>query len=353
MIDARYADPLEHLACIAKANGVPPEPETPEERRQALDGAKFILETPEQVPALWGNEEDVLWAQGEPLFLVGPAGIGKTTLGGQLTLARVGLRDDLLGLPVAVDPGRVLYIAADRPRQAARSFRRMVKEEDRRALEEALVVWQGPLPFDMAADPERFADFVTGFGVGTVVIDALKDIALELSRDEVGSRVNNALQRVIAAGVEVVVLHHQRKATSDNSKPRTLADVFGSTWITAGAGSVVLLWGDAGDPIVELRHLKQPAGEVGPLKLGIDHERGEVEVHEAADLWDLVRRTIDGLTVAEAARDLFGTAEPSSNEKEKARRRLDRLFADKKVGRIEGSRSAPTRYVPLELRREA
>jgi hypothetical protein len=34
--------------------------------------------------------------------------------------------------------------------------------------------------------------------------------------------------------------------------------------ITAGAGSVVLLWGAAGDPIVEWRHLKQPAAEVGP-----------------------------------------------------------------------------------------
>ncbi len=33
----------------------------------------------------------------------------------------------------------------------------------------------------------------------------------------------------------------------------------GSTWLTSGLGSVIVLDGEPGDPTVELRHLKQPA----------------------------------------------------------------------------------------------
>jgi hypothetical protein len=38
------------------------------------------------------------------------------------------------------------------------------------------------------------------------------------------------------------------------------------TWLTSGAGSVILLNGQPGDPIVSLHHLKQPAAAVGPLQ---------------------------------------------------------------------------------------
>ena len=92
-------------------------------------------------------------------------------------------------------------------------------------------------------------------------------MAAPLSNDDVGSAVNRAIAGVIAQEIEFAGNHHQRKATSENKKPTSLNDVFGSVWITAGAGSVILLWGEAGDPIVELTHLKQPADEVGPLEL--------------------------------------------------------------------------------------
>ena len=39
------------------------------------------------------------------------------------------------------------------------------------------------------------------------------------------------------------------------------------TWLTSGAGSVILLNGQPGDPIVSLHHIKEPAAEVGPFKV--------------------------------------------------------------------------------------
>lgn len=324
------------------------------QRLRSTDGATFVLDAPETVPAIWGSGQEVLWAEGESLLIVAPQGVGKTTLGGQLAFKRHGIGDpELLGFPVAMDPKRVLYLALDRPHQVRRSFRRMVTEADRHGLS-YFAVWSGPLPFDAADDPDAFPEFVSSFGAGTVFIDSLKDAAVGLSDDTVGSRVNLAIQRTIAAGIDVVALHHQRKATSDNKRPTTLADVYGSTWLTAGAGSVVLLWGKPGDPIVELRHLKQPAAEVGPLTVLHDHISGTSTVHEPVDLLELVRTALSGgLTVKEAAMRLYGTGEPDPNEVEKARRKLDHLARRGLAAKVDAGNGEVVRYRPVELRSAA
>ena len=94
-------------------------------------------------------------------MLVGPDGTGKTPLVQQLTLGRIGLRSRVLGMRVAVDERPVVYLALDRPMQAARSFARMVGEGDREALAARLIVWKGPLPFDVVREPFALADFLS------------------------------------------------------------------------------------------------------------------------------------------------------------------------------------------------
>ncbi len=51
---------------------------------QAVDGASFLLNQPDTVPCIWGTGSDVLWAEGEPLMFCGLAGVGKTTIAGQV-----------------------------------------------------------------------------------------------------------------------------------------------------------------------------------------------------------------------------------------------------------------------------
>lgn len=290
-----------------------------------ITGAAFVLDEPPGVPVVWGAHDEVLWSQGEPLVLCGPAGVGKTTLAGQLVLARMGLREHLLGLPVAHDERPVLYLAGDRPPQVARSFRRMLTEDDREVLDRRLLVWRGPLPADLGRRPEVLAEVAGELGVGTVVLDSLKDYGARLSEDEAGQGVNAALQAACRAGIEVLALHHQRKAQQGAGPPRRLADVYGSTWLTAGAGSVLGLWGEAGDAIVEMTHLKSPAETVGPWRLLHDHQAGATEVVDAVDLLDVVRVS-NGITATGAAGALFG-ADPTDNQVEKARRRLAKLVA--------------------------
>jgi replicative DNA helicase len=301
-----------------------------------LTGAQFVLDAPIAQTAIWGSGQEVLWAKGESLYLTGPLGVGKSTLQQQLLRARLGLQDEVLGWPVVDDGRPVLLIAADRPAQIQRSMRRLFTEKDRATLESRLRVHKGVPPFDIVKRPEALAEFAGD--AGTLAIDSLKDLANPLTSDEVGAAVNRALQIVIEAGCEVVSSHHHRKATSENKKPSKLGDVYGSVWLTAGAGSVITLWGEPGDPVVDLLHLKAPAEEVGPLELEHDHERGETWRRDRLDVWTLLQRAgKDGIDVRSAATTIYGKANPSRAEVEKVRRKLDRLVQEDHATCIEGA----------------
>jgi replicative DNA helicase len=160
-------------------------------------------------------------------MIAGPDGVGKTTLGQQLALRVAGIGGlDLLGHMVTPDPDRkVLYLALDRPRQAARSMRRMVDERDRLQLERGLVVWLGAFPFDLVDDPTRLVAFAQDLGAGMVVIDCLKDLGAALSDEIGGQAINNALQRCVEERVEVLALHHQRKASAEQLRDADVVDV--------------------------------------------------------------------------------------------------------------------------------
>jgi replicative DNA helicase len=183
-------------------------------RKSVTDGATFVLSEWSHPEPVWGTTKSIAWAEGESLLLNGPTGVGKTTLAQQLALGRLGIRSKVLELPVMADDRHVLYIAADRPRQAARSFRRMVDERDRTLLHERLRVWKGPLPCELVKHPEIILTMAEMFEAGTIIIDSLKDVAPNLSEEDVGGAVNLATQLLVAEEIEVLALHHQRKQSA-------------------------------------------------------------------------------------------------------------------------------------------
>jgi len=301
----------------------------------------ILLDEPAVPPMVWGDGEAILWAEGESLIIAGPDGTGKTTLAGQLVRARLGIGDGYV-LGMAVTPGKrnVLYLSMDRPRQARRALRRMFTTADREVLDEKLRIWQGPPPVDLARYPGILADIGREAGADTIIVDSLKDAAVKLADDETGSGWNRARQTAIESGAELIELHHPRKAQSDNKKPSKLEDLYGSRWITAGAGSVVSLWGESGDLVVEFTHLKAPAAQAGPWKMAIDPLAGTVHLDgPAVDLIDQIRlRGSNGMTADVAARLLFGADQPTRSQTEKARYRLDKKVTEGILYRRDGSR---------------
>ncbi|RQW83568.1 AAA family ATPase [Micromonospora globispora] len=331
------------------------QPFTPSARRAEVEaetpdlfhsGGAFVLDIPETPPAVWGDGDHVIWAEGEALMIAAPQGVGKTTVALQLVRARLGLQDRVLGYSVAHTGGRVLYLAMDRPAQVQRAAHRLFSAQDRALLDERLVIWKGPPPYDMAQRRDILAVMAQKAKADTVIVDSIKDAALGISEDAVGAGYNRARQQALTEGVQILELHHTVKKGTNGAAPDDLAGVYGSTWLTSGAGSVVSLWGEAGDPVVMWRHLKQPSQEVGPFRVVHNHETGTSEVEQNVDIFALVRRTgVQGLTALEFAVALFERPNPTRAQKEKARRRLEKKVEGGYLSRVDGAAgSSAARY---------
>lgn len=327
---------------LAKAAVAAQSEALPEDLPELVNGAAFVLDQPEGTPAVWGEGDHVLWAEGEALMIAGAQGLGKTTLAGLLVEALL-CGGDVLGLPVRSVDRPILYLAMDRPRQAARSLRRQLVDVDPWLLEHRLAVWKGPPPADLAANPSMLAELAERANAGVVIVDSLKDAALGLSEDSVGASWNRARQIAIAQGVQVLELQHVRKSAE---KEPTIADVYGSTWLTSGCGSVIYLQGEPGDPFVRFHHVKQPAEAVGPLTVLHSPEDGAMTVHRGADLLELVRASRGGVTAKAAACAVFEKERPNRNEIEKTRRRLEALVSQGSLRTLpKTSHTAPVTYV--------
>lgn len=306
--------------------------------RHLVDGWRFVTDTGAEKAPLWGTREQTVWASGESLMIVGPPGVGKTTLAHQVILARIGLQQSVLNMPVAPSK-RVLYLAMDRPQQIARAMARRVEPAHEPALRDRLAVWQGPLPATLDKEPDLLADLAAAHQADTIVIDSLKDAVSTLVDDALAVAFHNARMRALRNGVEVMELHHQRKAAADAPRGQrpTLDRVYGSTWITSGAGSVLFIAGEAGDPAVTLHHLKTVTGEIGPLQVIHDHTHGTTTIEPTLDPVALLRAHPGGLTTRDLAALLSGETTPGRSDIEKARRHLERLVKTGLAKKTEGA----------------
>jgi hypothetical protein len=310
-------------------------------RERYQDGETFIFSETQLDAPVWGQDTSVLWAAGEPLYIVGPPGVGKTTIAHQLVQARIGLRDEVLGFPVAMHHSRVLYLACDRPRQIRRAFRRLFTPDDGPTVKSELVIWEGPPPVDFSLNPEALYAMARSVKADTVIVDSVKDVVNNINEPAQGQGFNTALQYCVSNDVEVLCLHHTRKRQPGIKQG--IDDVYGG-WIAAGAGSIILLKGEPGDAVVELRHVKQPVDDVGPLQLSHDHDAGTTVVARGKiDLLKVLTGAPGGMSAADLCELESETSNPSKNQVAAMRSRCDRLVKSGQLHRREDA--GRVRYV--------
>lgn len=313
--------------------------------KYAVDGWQFITDAAESREPLWGKPDTAIWPQGESLMICGKPGIGKTTLMQQLVPASLGLFSTVLNQPVT-ECERVLYVAADRPTQAGRALSRLFMPEHAALLRARLVIWRGPLPAALDKEPHLLAELADRHGAQRVFLDSLKDVVSKLADDEAALAYNQARQNALREGFELAESHHQRKRSGDDAEPKgkrpELDQVYGSTWFTSGAGSVLFLTGTQGDPEVKLWHLKQAVGELGPLDVVHDFEAGMSRVADSgpavanelaaneARLYKVMQECFPDITAT--SKQLAEASGLSGNTLHRARRSLAKKGVIRNVG---------------------
>ena len=290
-------------------------------RRQTTDIVAMAAAVQKYPRALWGNGLNVLWARNESLMIESAIRVGKTTLAGLLIRA-MAFGGDVAGQPVRkLEPGeRILYLAIDRPAQAVAALRRQFTAKEWAELDARLDIWQGRLLGDAADHPDVLADTADCHeGIAVVILDSLKDVAVGLSDEKVGQRYHYARQKLIASGRQLIELHHLNKSGGD----------YGSTFIHAGAGSVLRLSGKPAGATVTLTQVLPAAELVPPVTLTIDRAAGtmtvkaktrkaaadgdaeaagEPDAETAEDLVAWVMGQGQGVTARDVAQFLYGAA---------------------------------------------
>ena len=191
-------------------------------------------------------------------MIAGPMGLGKTTLAGLLMRAQLGSATVTACSAAGTDPARQDPVPGDGPARADRPRLAPTIHHDRtRSARRAAAHLERPAAATSPANPDLLAELADAAGADTVYLDSVKDAAIGLSDDEVGAGYNRARQHLLAAGVQLAEQHHTIKRNANGGAPTTVADIYGSAWITNGTGSIILLAGDPGDPIVGFQHLRR------------------------------------------------------------------------------------------------
>lgn len=264
--------------------------EVPAPAEFRISPGDLIFDIPLEVESIWGKGQESLWARGEPLMIYGPTGVGKTTLAGRLLLSLIGIdSSELLGYPVQIVPKgtTVLYVAADRPRQAMRSLRRMAPKQAASVLAERLMIEHHRQIWASEKDPEMLYRAAIQVKASIIFIDSSKDLAGGPLKDEGPAKaLMDAVQICIANEIDVAMLHHPRKSTQEGGTKRELDldDVYGSAWLTAGSGSVLLVDGKPGAGTFRLEQLKAPSTFVEEMEIAVDYESGELTKRTIRDL---------------------------------------------------------------------
>lgn len=250
-----------------------------------LDGEAALFDMPESPEVIWGKDHMIGWAKGQGTMLAGPTGLGKTTFAHNVLTRMMGLDEsEFLGMPVTPTDAPILYLAMDRPIQTRQAFRRLVPDAPaaRALVKDKLRMWAAPFPFRLLDDPAYMARWIQEQvpGCKTVVFDSVKDMTPGVSEEASGAAVQIAWQELVAMGVDFLALHHFKKPQSADTKA-SISQVYGSTWLTAGLGSVLTIDGKIGEGNVVFQQHKTVMEQIPELHCIHHYKTGVIELRDS------------------------------------------------------------------------
>lgn len=175
------------------------------------------------------------------LFLSGQPGVGKTQLALDMMHA-FATKTDWIGLNV-VKECRVGFFTLEMSFPEIKEF---LKQQVREFTELGTVEkWGANLHFSAApsGDLDTYWRLLQEKEFDVIFIDSLSEMALEDLKENEARQIVRWINKVRRElGVAVVVIHHNRKASDGNKKPKNLSDLYGSFMFAAKAESVAFLW---------------------------------------------------------------------------------------------------------------
>lgn len=203
------------------------------------------------------------------MLVTGPSGTGKTQFAMSMA-ANMALGRDFLDKKVT-RPYRIglwsLEMGLEDVKYFAETQSGAFTQEELEKLEENFRIFPLGEPLYLSDDETRkqLEEVVAREKLDGIIVDSLGSVTDESLSDETAVKKLMNWNDVFRKNYNcfTVYIHHHRKATNDNSKPKKLDDVFGSQYITARATTVVGLWPTKSTSQVEalmlkLRLMKKP-----------------------------------------------------------------------------------------------
>lgn len=196
------------------------------------------------------------------MLFTGPSGVGKTQFSMQAALSFI-LGKKLLSRDTHFG-GRIGFLSMEMGPAEVKEFLRLqmaaLSEEEQEEVNKRFVIFPTgePLFLDTEQGQTQLKVEIERHNLDGVLIDSLgKAVVTGLSDDDAMRNLMNWLS-IVRTHMEVFfwTIHHHRKASGDNKKPKTLADVFGSQFLTSLSSSVISLWPPDDSDVVEVNSLK-------------------------------------------------------------------------------------------------